>query len=153
LKHLMRRADNDETGTNARRRPTTYQLALTPPPSPSSRQPPFQNHPRSPANNSAGRVVVNYPSQLQTTCSGNSRCSSVCRLARIKWNNRGQPETPARRRRRVISLRRLAFFQPMALLWLQIVVDFSEIHECGPLRDPQHSQKCECTLLRNAIGM
>jgi hypothetical protein len=39
------------------------------------------------------------PSQEQTTCSGNSRCSSVCLLARIEWNNRGQPETPARRSR------------------------------------------------------
>ena len=56
------------------------------------------------------------PSQLQTTCSGNSRWSSVCRLARIEWNNRGQPETPARRSSRVISLRKLAFFQPMAVL-------------------------------------
>jgi len=56
------------------------------------------------------------PSQLQTTCNGNSRCSSVCRLARIEWNNRGQPETPARRSSRVISLRRFAFFQPIAVL-------------------------------------
>ena len=57
-----------------------------------------------------------FPSQEQTTCSGNSRWSSVCRLARIEWNNRGQPETPARRNSRVISLRRLAFFHPIAVL-------------------------------------
>ncbi|MEY2612477.1 MAG: hypothetical protein RL069_1289 [Planctomycetota bacterium] len=56
------------------------------------------------------------PSQEQTTCNGNSRCSSVWRLARIEWNNRGQPETPARRNSRVNSLRRLAFFQPIAVL-------------------------------------
>jgi hypothetical protein len=56
------------------------------------------------------------PSQEQTTCSGNSRCSSVCLLARMEWNNRGQPETPARRSSRVISERRLAFFQPIAVL-------------------------------------
>jgi len=31
------------------------------------------------------------PSQEQTTCSGNLRWSSVCLLARIEWNNRGQP--------------------------------------------------------------
>lgn len=43
------------------------------------------------------------PGQEQTTCSGNSRRSSVCRLARIEWNNRRQPETPARRRSRVSS--------------------------------------------------
>jgi hypothetical protein len=30
------------------------------------------------------------PSQLQTTWIGNSRWSSVCLLARIEWNNRGQ---------------------------------------------------------------
>ena len=35
------------------------------------------------------------PNQLHTTCNGNSRCSSVCLLARIEWNNRGNP----RRRR------------------------------------------------------
>jgi hypothetical protein len=56
------------------------------------------------------------PSQEHTTSNGNSRWSSVCLLARIEWNNRGQPETPARRRSRVISLRRLAFFQPIAVL-------------------------------------
>lgn len=28
------------------------------------------------------------------------------------WNNRGQPETPARRKRRVISMRRFEFFRP-----------------------------------------
>jgi len=56
------------------------------------------------------------PSQEQTTWSGNSRCSSVCLLARIEWNKGGQPETPARRSKRVISLRRLAFFQPIAVL-------------------------------------
>ena len=56
------------------------------------------------------------PSQEQTTCSGNLRWSSVCLLARIEWNNRGQPETPARRRRRVISVRRFEFFQPIAVL-------------------------------------
>ena len=56
------------------------------------------------------------PSQEQTTCNGNSRWSSVCLLARIEWNNRGQPETPARRSSRVISERRLAFFQPIAVL-------------------------------------
>ena len=56
------------------------------------------------------------PSQEQTTCNGNSRWSSVCLLARIEWNNRGQPETPARRSRRVISVRRLEFFQPIAVL-------------------------------------
>jgi hypothetical protein len=56
------------------------------------------------------------PSQKQVKCNGSSRCSSVCRLARIEWNNRGQPETPARRSGRVISLRRLAFFQPIAVL-------------------------------------
>ena len=56
------------------------------------------------------------PSQEQTTCSGNSRCSSVCRLARIEWNNRSQPETPARRSSRVISVRRFEFFQPIAVL-------------------------------------
>jgi len=36
-------------------------------------------------------------------------------LVRIEWNNRGQPETPARGENRVISLRRLAFFQPIAV--------------------------------------
>lgn len=56
------------------------------------------------------------PSQEQTTWIGNSRCSSVCRLARIEWNNRGQPETPASRKCRVISLRRMALFQPIAVL-------------------------------------
>ena len=56
------------------------------------------------------------PSQEQTTCSGNSRCSSVCLLARIEWNNRGQPDTPARRNSRVISVRRFEFFQPIAVL-------------------------------------
>ena len=56
------------------------------------------------------------PSQEQTTCSGNSRCSSVCRLARIEWNNRGQPETPARRKSRVISVRRFEFFLPIVVL-------------------------------------
>ena len=56
------------------------------------------------------------PSQEQTTCSGNSRCSSVCLLARIEWNNRGQPDTPARRTSRVISVRRFEFFQPIAVL-------------------------------------
>ena len=64
------------------------------------------------------------PSQLHTTCSGNSRWSSVCRLARIEWNNRGQPETPARRKSRVNSVRRFDFFQPIAVLaaaryWVQ----------------------------------
>ena len=56
------------------------------------------------------------PSQEQTTCSGNSRCSSVCLLARIEWNKRGQPDTPARRSSRVISVRRFEFFQPIAVL-------------------------------------
>jgi prepilin-type processing-associated H-X9-DG protein len=56
------------------------------------------------------------PSQEQTTCNGNSRWSSVCLLARIEWNNRGQGETQARRRSRVISPRKLAFFQPIAVL-------------------------------------
>jgi hypothetical protein len=56
------------------------------------------------------------PRQEQTTWIGNSRWSSDCRLARIEWNNRGQPETPARRNSRVISLRRLAFFQPIFVL-------------------------------------
>ena len=46
-------------------------------------------------------------------CSGNSRCSSVCLLARIEWNNRVQPETPARRKSRVITVRKFEFFQPM----------------------------------------
>ena len=55
-------------------------------------------------------------SQEQTTCNGNSRWSSVCLLARIEWNNRGQPETPARRRSRVNSLLRFAFLQPIAVL-------------------------------------
>jgi hypothetical protein len=32
-----------------------------------------------------------------------------------EWNNRGQPETPARCRSRVILLRKLAFFQPIAV--------------------------------------
>ena len=36
--------------------------------------------------------------------------------ARIEWNNRGQPETPARRRSRVISVRRFEFFQPITVL-------------------------------------
>ena len=57
-----------------------------------------------------------FPSQEQTTWSGNSRSSSVCLLARIEWNNRGQPETPARRKSRVISVRRFEFFQPLAVL-------------------------------------
>ena len=52
----------------------------------------------------------------QTPCSGNSRFSSVCLLVRIEWNNRGQREAPARRSQRVISLRRLAFFQPTVVL-------------------------------------
>ena len=56
------------------------------------------------------------PNHEHTTCNGKSRCSSVCLLARIEWNNRGQPETPARRSRRVLSLRRLAFFQPILVL-------------------------------------
>jgi hypothetical protein len=46
------------------------------------------------------------PSHEQTTCSGNSRWSSVCQLARIEWNNRGQPETPARR---VVFFARVVF--------------------------------------------
>ncbi len=33
----------------------------------------------------------------------------------IEWNNRGQPETPARCNSRVILLRKLAFFQPIAV--------------------------------------
>jgi len=36
-------------------------------------------------------------------------------LKLTEWNNRGQPETPARRSGRVILLRRLAFFQPIAV--------------------------------------
>jgi len=56
------------------------------------------------------------PSQEQTTCSGNSRCNSVCLLARIEWNHRGQPKTSARRSSRVISVRRFEFFQPIAVL-------------------------------------
>jgi hypothetical protein len=32
-----------------------------------------------------------------------------------EWNNRGQPETPARCRSRVILLRKLAFFRPIAV--------------------------------------
>jgi hypothetical protein len=47
---------------------------------------------------------------------GNSRWSSVCLPARIEWNNRGEPETPARRSSRVISVRRFEFFQPIAVL-------------------------------------
>ena len=46
------------------------------------------------------------PSHEQTTCSGNSRCSSFYLLALIEWNNLGQPETPTRRSSRVISVRR-----------------------------------------------
>ncbi len=56
-----------------------------------------------------------FPSQEQSTWIGNSRWSSVCLLARIVWNNRSQTETPARRNSRVISERRLAFFQPIAV--------------------------------------
>ena len=52
----------------------------------------------------------------QTRCIGSSRCSSVCRLARIEWPNRGPPATPARRSSRVISVRRFEFFQPIAVL-------------------------------------
>ena len=68
------------------------------------------------------------PSQEQTTCSGNSRCSSVCLLARPSlsdavWNKRGQPETPARRSSRVISVRRFEFFQP--------IVVFAAARYCG----------------------
>ena len=37
-------------------------------------------------------------------------------LKLYEWNNLGQPETPARQSSRVISLRRLAFFQPIAVL-------------------------------------
>ena len=56
------------------------------------------------------------PSQEQTTCSGNSRCSTVYRLACIEWNNRYQPEAPARRKSRVLSVLRFKFFQPIAVL-------------------------------------
>jgi|688.fasta_scaffold20427_8 hypothetical protein len=44
------------------------------------------------------------PSPEQTTCSGNSRRSSVCLLARLEWNNRGQLETPAQRKSRLQTL-------------------------------------------------
>ena len=37
-------------------------------------------------------------------------------LKLYEWNNRGQPETPARRKSRVISVRRFEFFQPIAVL-------------------------------------
>jgi hypothetical protein len=36
-------------------------------------------------------------------------------LKLTEWNNRGQPETPARCNSRVILLRKLAFFQPIAV--------------------------------------
>ena len=44
-----------------------------------------------------------------------------CRLARpccgfTEWNNRGQRETPARRKRRVISVPRFEFFLSIAVL-------------------------------------
>jgi hypothetical protein len=68
-------------------------------------------------------------SQEQTTWIGNSRCNSVCRLARIEWNSRGQGDTPARRRRRVSSLRRLAFFQPIAKDLEGFVEDRSQLWE------------------------
>ena len=38
------------------------------------------------------------------------------RFLATEWNNRGQPETPARRKSRVISVRRFEFFQPIAVL-------------------------------------
>ena len=69
------------------------------------------------------------PSQEQTTCNGNSRWSSVCLLARIEWNNRGQGETQARRRSRVISPRKLAFFQPIAKDLDGFVEDRSQLWE------------------------
>jgi hypothetical protein len=47
---------------------------------------------------------------------GLSVCLSVCLSARIEWNNRGQPETPARRKSRVSSVRRFEFLQPIAVL-------------------------------------
>jgi hypothetical protein len=37
---------------------------------------------------------------MENTCRGNLRCSSVCLLGRIEWNNRGQPKSPPRRRNR-----------------------------------------------------
>ena len=37
-------------------------------------------------------------------------------LKLYEWNNLGQPETPARQSSRVISERKLAFFQPIAVL-------------------------------------
>jgi hypothetical protein len=46
----------------------------------------------------------------------NLKISNVRNSTDTTWNNRGQPKTPARRNSRVISLRRLAFFQPIAVL-------------------------------------
>jgi hypothetical protein len=45
-----------------------------------------------------------------------SRYSLACLLTCIAWNNRGQPETPAWRRSRVVLLRSLPVFQPIAVL-------------------------------------
>ena len=43
-------------------------------------------------------------------------CGDCPRFLATEWNNRGQPETPARRSRRIISVRRFEFFQPIAVL-------------------------------------
>ena len=43
-------------------------------------------------------------------------CGDCPRFLATEWNNRSQPETPARRSRHVISVRRFEFFQPIAVL-------------------------------------
>ena len=65
------KARSPKSGTNARfRTPSPNHLALTPPPSPSPRQPPWRNHPRSPASNSAGRYVASCRAKSRRRTAG-----------------------------------------------------------------------------------
>ena len=56
---------------------------------------------------------ANYVQQKHVLQFGMSAGPPLLKLT--EWNNRGQPETPARCRSRVILLRKLAFFQPIAV--------------------------------------
>lgn len=63
----------------------------------------------------------------------------VCRPA----SNGTIVANPRRRRGTTVTSSRCVglHFSSPSPCWQRIVVDFSEIHECEPRRDPQHSQK------------
>ena len=64
-----------------------------------------------------------FPNQLVTTYTGYFSTSSVSRLARRLWNNRGQGSRPARLKIFPKVVRRLAFIQPALMYWHSVVVD------------------------------